>query len=268
MATSQKHSWGMTFGDVVDEAAERCGLDPASLSERHLNAARRSLNLLFTQLEREVQDMPFRLERVSLTIQNGMRAAVLPDGTDNVLDVVASISGTDYPLILMSGADYFNLANKSSATADRPSQYFVAQQAPTDLAWFDGASGTFDANGVMSTQRFGGGTATPTPDPTVRKPAIVVWPRPTSDVTLNIRRIRWFEDARFLGEDVDSSRDWYDVICSGLAARLAVKFAVERAAGLQSQYDATLAKTKSTITDRGPIVIGGRGFGRSRTWRV
>ncbi len=40
-----------SFGDLIDEATERAGLDPAALTHRHLNSINRSLNLLHTDIE-------------------------------------------------------------------------------------------------------------------------------------------------------------------------------------------------------------------------
>jgi hypothetical protein len=48
---------------------------------------------------------------------------------------------------------------------------------------------------------------------------------------------------------------------------MAVKFSLARVSELTGLYRAALAVAKSSISDRGSIVIGGRGFGRSRTWR-
>ena len=267
MATSGAHSWGLTIGDVVDEAAERCGLDPASLSERHLISARRSLNLLFADLENEKIDVPMRIERITMMVGSGLRGAVLPAGTLDVLDVIASIGGVDYPLSRTNRGDYAALANKSG-TADRPSEYWVSQQTPTDVGYLDGADGAFDATGVLGTQSFGGGTGTPASNPALRMPALFFWPRSSANVSLTIWRIRSIEDAQFLGEDLDIQRGWLDTACAGLASKLAIKYAPDRVSELKSQYKEALDRSLSSLPDRGAVIIGGRGFGRSRTYRI
>jgi hypothetical protein len=266
VATSGLHSWGLTIGDVIDEAAERCGLDPAGLSDRHLNSARRSLNILYTELESEKVDMPFRIERITATLPAGMRGVILPPGTIDVLDVVATVSGIDVPLGVMSRSDYASFANKATIS-DRPTQYFVSMQDPSDVGSLDGSSGMASATGVMAVQTLAGGPAAPAARPDIRAPMLIVYPRPSVNVALVMNRMRMIEDAKWLGDNADIAREWSETLCAGLAAKMAVKFSLARVSELTGLYRAALAVAKSSISDRGSIVIGGRGFGRSRTWR-
>ena len=69
-------------------------------------------------------------------------------------------------------------------------------------------------------------------------PIINVWPVPDStDDTIRYYGVYQLEDVTASFQDTDVPYRWTDAMCAGLAAKLATKFAPERAEGLYVLYE-------------------------------
>ena len=231
MATSGAYTWTPTLANLIDESAERAGLNPATLTYQHLVSARNSLNYLFRELEAEHIDQFYRIDQESTSVTSGTSSIPLAAGSIEVLQVWYRNSGEtlDIPLTRVSRDDYQNLPEKTSI--GRPSQFYINHEA-------------------------------------LNAPTIVMWPVPNADLTLYYDRMRYIDDALTLSQTPDAHRLLFDVIAYGLAFRLAEKYNVNRMGTNKARYDETRAGVKSALITRGPVLIYGVSGSRSRRRRA
>jgi hypothetical protein len=231
MTTSGTFTFEPTVANFIDEAAERCGMDPASLQHRHLTSARRSLNLMLNQWATEDADMPYRIDQETQAVVASTGSYTLAAGSIDVLDVMwnAATETSQRPLERITRQDYLELPVKTQTGT--PAQYYI------DHA-------------------------------TLNTPSIVLWPVPNAAGTLTFDRMRWNEDVTALSETVDAHRSWWEAICAGLAARMAVKYAPDRAGDLKADAKEAHHIAKFENRSRAVVVVAGRGFGRSRRRRA
>jgi hypothetical protein len=152
----------------------------------------------------------------SVALVAGVSEYTLQERTVNLLQVFArTTSGginTDLMLSPISRAEYAALPNKAQQDA-RPTQYYFQR------------------------------TITP---------SIFVWPVPQdATVTLYYYRMKMQEDAGAFTDSLNAPNRWMEAIASGLAAKLAVKFAPERQATLQmlaqKSYDIACAEDRERV---------------------
>lgn len=231
MTTSGVYTWTPTLANLIDEAAERAGLNPATLTYQHLISARNSLNYLFRELEAEHIDQFYRIDQESVAVSSGTSSVALAAGSIEVLQVWYRNSGEtlDMPLTRVSRDDYQALPDKTSS--GRPSQFYINHEA-------------------------------------LNAPAIVMWPVPNADITLYYDRMRYIDDALTLSQTPDAHRLLFDVIAYGLAFRLAEKYNVNRMGTNKARYDETRIGVKSALITRGPVLIYGVSGSRSRRRRA
>jgi len=265
------------FASLVDEAAENCGLDPSALTHRHLISARRSLELLFIDIETEGATPEFRLETTIASPPPGQRFIFLPPDTIDVLDVAYRYQGKDLPIGRTTRQDWIYLADKGALSF--PNCYFVDKSSKSDLAayllpnvggsqsgpvssppgWGDGGWGDAPWG-----DDYEGANNASTMD-TV--PVLVLWPGPGYEGTQIVySRLRQHLTPSGLGDAVDASRNWLPTVIDGLSAKLAKKFAPDRYDRLLSEYQAKLAGRLQS-QDRGPVTISFRAHGFSRARR-
>ena len=133
MAVSGTYGFNPQLADHIDEAFERCGIDPAELKARHIRSATRSANLMLT-------DWPnfgykqFTLAFVSQALVSGENTITLPIGAYDIFHSTLKRSDGESEMYPISRSDYNAIHRK---TLDgKPERYFV------DQASFIGASPT------------------------------------------------------------------------------------------------------------------------------
>jgi hypothetical protein len=220
VATSGVYTWTPTLANLIDEACERAGINPATLTHQHLISARNSLNYVFRELETEQVDQFYRIDQESTAVSAATYQVSLASGSVEVLQLWYRNSGatTDIPITRISREDYQLIPTKASTGK------------PT-MAWVDHSS--------------------------LNAPQIVLWPVPDAAITLYYDRLRFIDDALALSNTADAHRFLYDVIAYALAARLCEKYAPERYPLNQSRYRETLIKAKAAIIPRGDVMIYG-----------
>lgn len=231
------------FGDLIDEAVENAGLDPAALTHRHLQSINRSLELLFIDLENNGSNAEFRMETKSYDIDVGDGGVVLEADTIDVTQASVVQAGKPYPLGRSSREDFLNLSFPTAQGA--PSIYYLSKADPLTDTLPDSVSG----------------------NPLKTTPILQVWPINglTGDVTINVTRMRQHAMPGNFGATLDTRRAWLPTLCLGLAARIAGKYNPEDEPRLDGKYRAALLGREAD-EDHQPVIIGyrGHGWGRGR----
>mgnify|MGYP003648645504 CR=1 FL=1 len=130
MATSDTVTWRPEVEEIITEACERCGVDPAHIDRKTALSARRSINLLFS--EWSVRGINYWTTTEStLTLTASTRVYTLPVGTVDVLDAVLRRSSSDTQMTRLALTDYNALPNKTSEGL--PINFFFDRQYTPQL---------------------------------------------------------------------------------------------------------------------------------------
>ncbi len=226
------------FGNLVDEAAEQARIAPDGLQHRHLVAAKRSLELMYIEIENSGGRAEYLVDTYKASLSASQYYLALPADTIDVMDVVyastdTASSTTEYPLFRISRQDYMHQADKY--VKGTPQAYWISKELPSGDPGSDYSSSPFADSGFGSTQTGSQGSDT--------DKLLVLWPGHdgTSDAYLRITRLRWHGDPAALDSDLDTRRNWYDTLVTGLAFRLCDKFGDEkRAARLEARWQSKL----------------------------
>ena len=211
MATSGTFSFGPSVADFVDESFERVGIDPAKLTVRHLRSARRSLNLMFSEWPNRGVKL-WAVDQVTLDMIDGTATYNSSSGTICILDAVLRRSSVDTPMFPMSRSEYAAIPSKT--TEGLPSRFYLARAITT--------------------------------------PTITVWPTAENSTDdMLYWRVRRIEDVGNPSNTLDVASRWFEPVASGLAARLAVKFAPDRLDRLKALADEAFAYAHREEREKG-----------------
>jgi hypothetical protein len=212
MATSGTVNFRPNVEEIVTEAFERCGIDEETRTGYQAKAARRSLNLLFSEwANRGINYWAVQSNTLDLSV--GTTIYDLPKGTIDLIDVVIrqTTGGTTTDTVVerISIEEYNQLPNKTST--GKPSQYMLNKQYT---------------------------------------PSMYIWQSPDSnDYSLVYWSINQLEDVTAGNQDADVPYRWSDCICAGLASKLAMKFAPDRFQLLNEVYERAFEFAASTDND-------------------
>lgn len=188
MATSGTYFFNPDLAEMVDEAFERCRVDPALITSRHIISARRSMRFMLADWATKDYNA-FRIEQHTFTTTQGTATYTDPDIPDRLIDIIDCVlrrNGVDTPVEFITRADLLDIPEKT--TQGRPDRWFVDKQR-------DGISGTF-------------------------------WPVPENSTdTIIFNAVRRFEDHDTASDNADIPYHMYEAFASGLAARLSEKYA-------------------------------------------
>jgi hypothetical protein len=213
MATSGTYAFRPDVEEIISESFERCGIDSQTRTGYHAVAARRSLNLLFSEFANRGINY-WTLQNNTLTlVKDQTEPYTLPAGTIDLMDVVIreTVGGTttDTAVERLTPAEYNNLPNKSSS--GKTSQYMLNKQyTPTLYVW-------------------------QIPDKTTY--SLVYW------------SINQIEDITSSNQDADVPYRWADCICAGLASKLAIKYQPDKFNLLNEVYERSFEFAASTDND-------------------
>jgi hypothetical protein len=134
MATSGTYAFSPEIQELCDEAFERAGVDPETLTARHLRSARRSLNLIFSDWSNDGIKL-WAIEQETLDLVASTATYNCPDDTIAILEVVLRRAGTDTLIDPMARDEYIAIPDKT--TEGRPSQYYLdrGRTTPTITLW-------------------------------------------------------------------------------------------------------------------------------------
>lgn len=112
MATSGTYAFAPENAELVDECFERAGVDPATLTARHLRSARMSMNLLFTEWEEDSVRI-FQVDEQTQTLTAADLDYTATSGTLAILDGIIRRDGVDTPVHRISREMYHMIPNKT-----------------------------------------------------------------------------------------------------------------------------------------------------------
>lgn len=114
MATSGTYAFALGYDDVFDESFERCGVDPATLTPRHMMSATRSANLLMSEWSAKRFTFFDVDEQTQLLTANDLDYTASL-GTIMILEANIRRNGVDTPVFPISREMYFNISKKDQA---------------------------------------------------------------------------------------------------------------------------------------------------------
>jgi hypothetical protein len=219
MTVSGTYDFGATEQvDVITEAFERIGRNPASLTSNDIDSARRSLNFMFAEWANNGPNL-WAVDLMTLPLLTGQQSYTLDRSTIYITQAATRTTqnGVNNDLMVnpISRAEYLALPNKAQ-TAGRPTQFYLERTNP---------------------------------------PTLKVWPVPQDGtVTLLYYRMRTQQDAGDFTNSLDAPGRLLEAIAAGLAAKLAVKFAPDRAAMLTDMavnaYRTAITEDRERVTMR------------------
>lgn len=212
MATSGTVAFRPDVEEIIAESFERVGMDAQTLTGYQALAARRSLNLLFSEFANRGINY-WAIQNNTLALTQGTTTYTLPVGTIDLMDVVIreTVGGTQSDTVLprVSISDYNQIPNKT--TQGKPSQYMLDKQYT---------------------------------------PVVYVWQVPDSNsYSLVYWSINQLEDISASNQDADIPYRWSDCICAGLASKLALKYMPDKFNILNQVYERAFEFAASTDND-------------------
>lgn len=224
--TSGTYLWDPELADMVDEAFERCKVDPGTLDVSHVISARRSMNFMLS--EWAADDMhDFRIDRLDtpdnapIALTKGENRYVIdPDLDGRIIDinqVSLRRDATDTTIYPMSRQEWLDIPDKS--TEGRPNRYFAdKQQNQVD---------------------------------------VTLWTVPENSTDVLIMDVmRKFEDVGFGSDGPDITYYMREAFAAGLAYRLGRKFAPEPImVRLKTESDDAYKSADGAQRERGDFII-------------
>jgi hypothetical protein len=220
MTTSGTYTFGNTEQiDIITEAYERVGRNPATLSSNDIDSARRSINYMFSDWANNGPNL-WAVDLQSITLTPGTLYYDLEPRTVSILQVYTrTLSGaqaTDLMMSPISRAEYDAIPNKAQL-GQRPFQYYF--------------------------------------DRTIT-PRLYIWQAPQdTGITLFYHRMKIQEDAGDFTDSMDAPNRWMEAIAAGLAAKLSVKFAPDRLEFLQGLADGAYTRAAAEDREKVPLRI-------------
>ena len=212
MATSGTYTFRPDVEEIIAESFERVGMDAQNMTGYQALAARRSLNLLFSEFANRGINY-WAVQNNTLPLTQGTSTYTLPAGTIDLIDVVIreTTGGTSTDTIVqrISISEYNQLPNKSDT--GKPSQYMLDKQYT---------------------------------------PVMYLWQVPdTNSYSLVYWSINQLEDVTASNQDADIPYRWSDCICAGLASKLALKYQPDKFNLLNQVYERAFEFAASTDND-------------------
>jgi hypothetical protein len=223
MALSGAYTFGISTEavDLIEEAFERCGIDPSAISAQRLLSARRSLGFMFSNWSNDGPKL-WNIYQHIITLAEGDPDYDLPANTIYVLDDAFTRQddggvNRDLGIGPISRSEYAGYTNKLQES-ERPTAYYVQR------------------------------TLTP---------VLYVWPvlQVGASCSLVLNLVRISQDVGKLSNQIDAPQRAFDAIASDLAYRLAVKFNPQRAADLKVDRDESYALFDIEDRERVPVRI-------------
>lgn len=236
MATSGDYLFNPDLAEMVDEALERCRIDPAKITSRHISSARRSMRFMLADwATKEYHN--FRIQRQSFTLVQGQSEYVA--GTDfditdvaviDIINVVLRRDGVDTPVNFMPRSELINIPEKT--TEGRADRVFVDKKR-------DGITLTF-------------------------------WTVPENSTDeIHFDAVLKFQDSNTAADNADIPWYMYDAFAYGLSFRLAEKFAPpELEASLYTKAENAFRTGSNASRERGDVRIVPTSGSRRRRGRA
>jgi hypothetical protein len=212
MTTTGTYTFDPEVADFVEEAFERCGIDPASLTARHARSARLSLSFMFSEWGNKGPHL-WAVDQQTQALTASTATYNAPAGTVAILEMVVRRDGVDTPVFPMMRDEYLAIPDKD--TEGLPNRFFFDRKITTP------AYTLWDV------------------------------PENSTD-TLIFYRMRQLEDVGGASNTLDVPPRWHEAIASGLAAKLSVKYAPDRIGPLKGEAKSRFEEAKQEDRERAP----------------
>lgn len=216
MPVSGSYSFILTNTELLDEAFQRCLIDPANLTARHYVSARRSISLMLMTWN-QMGLHQWTIDNETLALTAGTAVYNLPEATQDILDAVVRRDSNDIPMAPLSRSEYNSIPDKA--------------QEGMPIQWV-----------IDKTQN---GTRT-----------VTLWPVPENSTdTIVYNRIVWPQSAGSAQNNPFIPPEWVEAFCADLAWRLAQKFAPALVRDLKALAGEALAYAIQENRERTPMTI-------------
>lgn len=227
MATSGTYLWNPDLALIVDEAFERCLVDPASLTSRHILSARRSIPFMLVHWATKGY-MDFKIERRTQALTQGTQQYSIAAEVIDIVDMVLRRSGVDTPVEIMTRQEWLNIPDKD--IEGRPDRYFADKQRDNIELY------------------------------------LWTIPENSTD-ELHYDCLIRYEDHDQAAQNADIPYYMQDAFAAGLAARLAQKFAPQLKADLKAEAEVALREGLGASKEVGDLRIVPQSGHRRRVGR-
>jgi len=222
-ATSGLYLFAPEIAQLVSEASERCGIDPASLDSTHAAALRRCINFMFAAWTAKKFKQPW-MTTYSVTLTQGQIQIPLVTPAVDVFHAYLTRSGYDVEMYPISRTDYEAIPNKTQQ--GRPTMYWV--NYATEL------------NNLA--------------------PTVYLWQASQNSTDIwNASVFNRMQDAGQSNNALGIPYTWYDAAAAGIAARFAQKYRPERYEGLKSEAMQAFLEAMGSTREKAPTRIRVRG---------
>ena len=199
MSTSGTYTFNPSLGELTIYAYQLIGVRPAALLQEHMDAARLATNMMFTRWSNQGVNL-WQVELVTVALVQGTATYSVDANTVTMLDAYIEYGTPAIDRIIMpvSRTEYASYPNK-------------AQQGFPTVFWFD----------------------------RLLSPTVTLWPVPDGTQTsLKYYKVMRLQDANMNGtQQVDIPPIWLEAMAYGLAQRLAIIWAPDKAMAMKTMAD-------------------------------
>jgi len=199
MATSGTYTFNPSLGELTIYAYQLIGVRPTALLQEHMDAARLATNMMFTRWSNQGVNL-WQVSLVTVPLVAGTATYSVDASTVVMLDAYIEYGAPaiDRIILPVSRTEYASYPNKN-------------QQGFPTVFWFD----------------------------RLLSPTVTIWPVPDgSQASLKYYKVDRIQDANMNGtQQVDIPPIWLEAMAYGLAERLAIIWAPERALAMKTMAD-------------------------------
>lgn len=221
MTTSGTYAFDPSGADLVVNAFAKCGVRRTEILQEHLQDARMEANLMLADWDNVGPNL-WTVDLQEIDLVEGTATYDVPSETIMILDAYIRTgtvpAETDRVVWPISRTEYAGFPNKD-------------QEGFPTVFWFD----------------------------RLISPTVTMWQVPDGNgpYTLRYYRVRQVQDVNVVGtQTVEVPIRWIDAFAWGLAARLAVIYAVDRAPALDARAQTAWARAAAQDTEGTPLYIG------------
>lgn len=197
MTTTGTWTFAPDIAEIFEEAFERAGVDPAAIGASHARSALRSLKFMLNSEWSTIGVRQWQIAQAMQTLTSGQKTFTLPAGGLDILQAVLRRGDTDTEMYPISRSDYLIIADKDRQ--GRPDRFFV------------------DRGSAVRT--------------------VYIWQASENDTDVIVYDyFRQMQDVGEMANTLQMPAHAFEACVSGLAWRLAVKYAPERARMLEVYY--------------------------------
>lgn len=201
MTTSNQYQFSPSLGEITLYAFNLCGIRSTALLQEHMESARMATNMMLGRWSSQGVNL-WAVDLQTIQLVQGTATYTVPANTIVMLDayIVQNTGGASINRLILP------ISRTEYASYSNPTQ----QGFPTTW-WFD----------------------------RLLSPTVTLWPVPDgNESTLNYYRVRQIQDANFTnGQNVEIPYYFYEAFAYGLAQRLAMIWAPDKAALLKPFAD-------------------------------